>query len=77
MVGEHFEKNFRDAVSHVKRKTPTVSNTINVNDPRDFSKFFIGARILEKLARFYVEEDLGMNQKLHLHPGRIKEYKLE
>ena len=76
LMGVHFEKNFKDAVSHVKRKEPSDSNTMDVNDPRDFTKFFIGAAILEKLARFYVENDLGMNQKLYLHPGRIKEYKL-
>jgi len=74
ITGENFQENYRNAVSHIKRYDPTLT-TINVNDPHDFSKFFIGASILEKLARYYVEEDLGMNQKLHLYPGKIKEYK--
>ena len=76
LIGEHFEENFRDAVSHVKRYKSTKSNTININDPRDRFKFSIGASILEKLARFYVEEDLGMNKTLHLYPGKVREYKL-
>jgi len=45
-------------------------------DPRDLSKFFIGASILERLARVYVEEDLGMNQTLYLSDEKVREYKL-
>ena len=76
LVGKHFAENYKNALSHVKRYKPTKTNTINVNDLQDISMFSLGASILEKLARYYVEKDLGMDQKLYLCPGKIKEYKL-
>jgi hypothetical protein len=65
-IGYYLADSCRNAIAHIRRNKP-LDPAIDPNSPSDHQRMAIAARLLEGLARVYVEEDLGMKETLSLY----------
>ena len=63
-VGKYLKDDCRDAIAHIKRYTGKVE--IKLDSIEDYIRIGRGLHLMEKLAKFYIKNELKLNKYLYL-----------
>jgi len=63
-LGKYLHDDCRNAIAHIERYPG--KKELEIDDLKDLERIHISTRIIEEFARFYIENELGLNKKLYL-----------
>lgn len=63
-VGNYMYDDCRNAIAHITRLAGR--KRLEVDDLDDQERFYISARVMEGIARFYIKHELGLDRRLYL-----------
>lgn len=63
-LGKYLYDDCRNAIAHIERSPGRKE--LKIDDLNDLERIYISTRIIEKFARFYIKNELGLNKELYL-----------